>query len=127
MAAEMLERDDLSVYIVAGVPKSFKSKLQKFVDEEAKEVGEVMLLNQDLAEWVVARLRDEKRPSKTRTPASQALWRAYSALSAARYHLQNQSEEEGRVRELRRKVEELWRELSPMFPDEAQEALESDE
>lgn len=127
MAAEMLERDDLSVYIVAGVPKSFKSKLQKFVEEEAKEDGDVMLLNQDLSEWVVARLRDEKRPSKTRTPASQALWRAYSALSAARYHLQNQSEEEERVRELRRRVEELWRELSPMFPDEADEAVPSDE
>ncbi|MEX0892383.1 MAG: hypothetical protein WEB88_09460 [Gemmatimonadota bacterium] len=127
MAAEMLERDDLSVYIVAGVPKSFKSKLQKFVEDEAKADGDVMLLNQDLSEWVVAKLRDEKRPSKTRTPASQALWRAYSALSAARYHLQNQSEEEVRVRDLRRKVEELWRELSPMFPDEAEEAVESDE
>jgi hypothetical protein len=127
MAAEMLERDDLSVYIVAGVPKSFKSKLQKFVEDEAKGDGDVMLLNQDLSEWVVAKLRDEKRPNKTRTPASQALWRAYSALSAARYHLQNQSEEEVRVRDLRRKVEELWRELSPMFPDEAEEAVESDE
>ena len=34
MGAEMLERDDLSVYIVAGVPKSFKRKLQGFVVEE---------------------------------------------------------------------------------------------
>lgn len=126
MAAEMLERDDLSVYIVAGVPKSFKSKLQKFVGEEAKEDGDAMLLNPDLTEWVVAKLRDEKRPSKSRTPASQALWRAYSALSAARYHLQNQSEEEERVRDLRRKVEELWRELSPMFPDGEEAAAEAD-
>jgi MFS family permease len=44
MSAEMLERDDISVYIVAGVPKSFKRKLSAFVAEEAKEgEGGVML------------------------------------------------------------------------------------
>jgi hypothetical protein len=114
----MLERDDLSVYIVAGVPKSFKRKLQGFVAEEAKGGhGEVMLLEDGFADWVVSRLADEKRPRSHRTPASKALWSAFSALSAARYHLQH-SEEEERVRELRHKVEELWRETSPMFPDE---------
>jgi len=118
MAAEMLERDDLSVYIIAGVPRSFKSKLQKFVEQEAKKDGDLMLVDAELTDWVLSKLRDEKRPSKSRTPASQALWRAFSALSAARYHLQDNSEEEGRVRELRRRVEELWRELSPMFDDD---------
>lgn len=118
MGADMLERDDLSVYIVAGVPKSFKRKLQAFVAEEAKSAaGEVMLLEDGFADWVVSRLADEKRPRSNRTPASKALWSAFSALSAARYHLQH-SEEEERVRELRQKVEELWRETSPMFPDE---------
>lgn len=124
MSAEMLERDDLSVYIIAGVPRSFKSKLQKFVEGEAKKEGDIMLLDSDLTDWVLSKLRDEKRPSKSRTPASQALWRAFSALSAARYHLQDNSEEEERVRELRRRVEELWRELSPMFDDQPEEEAE---
>lgn len=118
MGADMLERDDLSVYIVAGVPKSFKRKLQAFVAEEAKnDNGEVMLLEDGFTDWIVSRLADEKRPRSNRTPASKALWSAFSALSAARYHLQH-SEEEERVRELRQKVEELWRETSPMFPEE---------
>ena len=118
MGAEMLERDDLSVYVVAGVPKSFKRKLQGFVTEEAKSGdGQVMLVEDGLADWIVAKLADEKRPRSSRTPASQALWRAFSALSAARYHLQH-SEEEERVRELRQKVEELWRATSPMFTEE---------
>lgn len=118
MGADMLERDDLSVYIVAGVPKSFKRKLQAFVAEEAKSGnGEVMLLEDGFSDWIVSRLADEKRPRSNRTPASKALWSAFSALSAARYHLQH-SEEEERVRELRQKVEELWRETSPMFPEE---------
>lgn len=117
MGAEMLERDDLSVYVVAGVPKSFKRKLQAFVAEEAKGSGDVMLLDEGFADWIIARLLDEKRPRANRTPASKALWSAFSALSAARYHLQH-SEEEERVRELRQKVEALWRETSPMFPDE---------
>ena len=118
MAASTLERDDLSIYVIAGVPRSFKSKLQKFVAAETDEDGEVVLLDKDLAEWVIAQARDEKRPSRDRTPASRALWRAFSALSAARYHLQNQAEEEEQVRELRGRVEELWRQLSPMFDAE---------
>jgi hypothetical protein len=127
MSAETLERDDLSIYVIAGVPRSFKSKLQQFVAQGAKDKGDVVLIGQDMAEWVIAKLRDEKRPSKSRTPASQALWRAYSALSAARYHLQNHTAEEERVRELRRKVEELWRELSPMFNEEEEESAEVSE
>jgi len=127
MGAEMLERDDLSVYVVAGVPKSFKRKLQAFVAEEAKGGnGEVMLLDEGFADWVIAKLLDEKRPRTNRTPASKALWSAFSALSAARNHLQH-SEEEDRVRELRQKVEELWRETSPMFPDEGGTATSQDE
>ena len=43
MASEMLQRDDLSVYVVAGVPRSFRKKLQKFVDKESKTEGGTML------------------------------------------------------------------------------------
>jgi hypothetical protein len=126
MSSETLERDDLSVYVIAGVPRSFKAKLQKLVENESKKDGDVVLVGSDMAEWMIAQLRDEKRPSKSRTPASRALWRAFSALSAARYHLQNNAEEEERVRELRRRVEELWREVSPMFDEEEEPAAESE-
>ncbi|MGH7504773.1 MAG: hypothetical protein ACRELX_03945, partial [Longimicrobiales bacterium] len=97
MPAETLERDDLSVYVIAGVPRSFKNKLQKLVEKESKKSGEVMLVGAEMTEWFLAQLKDEKRPSKSRNPASRALWRAFSALSAARYHLQNNAEEEERV------------------------------
>jgi hypothetical protein len=117
MASDILEREDLSLYVVAGVPRSFKRAMQEFVQREAKQDGDVLLIDDDLAEWLLARLRDEKRPRAKRTPAARALWRAYSALSAARYYLQDEEEEEEQVRQLRSRVEELWREVSPMFDD----------
>jgi hypothetical protein len=126
MASEMLQRDDLSVYVVAGVPKSFKKKLQKFVGAESKSEGDVMLLDDEMTDWVLARVRGEKRRSHEQTPASSALWRAYRALSAARYHLQDQ-EVEGRIRGIRDEVEALWREASPLFKvveEEAEEVLD---
>lgn len=124
MGREMLERDDLSIYVVAGVPRSFKRKLQKFVEEEAKGEGDVMLVDDELSEWIVARLQNEKRRRSDRTPASSALWRAFSALSAARYHLKDSPDNEERVRDMRHQVEELWRELSPMFDEEEEEGAE---
>ncbi len=113
MASEMLERDDLSVYVVAGVPKSFKKKLQKFVTKESKTEGDVLLLDEEMTDWVLARVRGEKRRSHEQTPASSALWRAYRALSAARYHLQDQPLE-AKVRRVRDQIEGLWRDASPI-------------
>ena len=127
MGVEIVERDDISVYLVAGVPKSFKRKLQKFVEKEAKEDGDVYMLDDELSEWVIARIRNEKRGGRDRTPATAALWRAFSALSAARYHLQHSPDEEGRVRQLRNEVEEIWRELSPMFEEEGEDEGEEAE
>ncbi len=126
MASEMLQRDDVSVYVVAGVPKSFKKKLQKFVDTESKSSGDTMLLDDDMTEWVVARLRGEKRRSHEQTPASSALWRAFRALSAARYHLQDQ-DVEGEVRDLRNRIEELWRAVSPLHDPEDGEPGEGED
>ena len=119
MASEMLQRDDLTAYVVAGLPKSFLSKLRKVVAAEARD-GDVMQLDEELTEWLVAQLRGEKRRPHEKTPASAALWRAYRALSAARYHLQDHPEEE-QVRELRGQVEKLWHEVSPQFREEAAE------
>ncbi|HEX7048952.1 MAG TPA: hypothetical protein VF188_01970 [Longimicrobiales bacterium] len=118
MDEELIEREDLSVYLIAGVPKSFRTKLKEFVARQTKGKGDAMLLDEEFSEWVIARLRNERRRRGQRTAASSALWRAYAALSAARFHLQHQPEEEERVRELRRRVESLWREVSPMFEDE---------
>jgi hypothetical protein len=118
MGIDVVERDDITVYLVAGVPKSFKRKLQKFVQQEAKEAGDIYMLEEELSDWVIAKVRNDKRGGRDRTPATAALWRAFSALSAARYHLQHSPESEERVRELRSQVEEIWRELSPMFNDD---------
>jgi hypothetical protein len=120
MASEMLQRDDLSVYVVAGVPKSFKKRLQKFVESESKSEGDVMLLDEEMTEWVLARVRGEKRRSHEQTPASSALWRAYRALSAARYHLQDQPIE-ANIRNIREQIEELWRETSPLHEEVVEE------
>lgn len=116
MAGEMLQREDLTAYVVAGLPKSFLAKMRKLAEKE-REDAEVIQLDEELTEWLVAELRADKRRSHERTHASAALWRAYRALSAARYHLQDRPEEE-QVRELRRLVEELWREISPEFAEE---------
>jgi hypothetical protein len=126
MASEMLQRDDLSVYVVAGVPKSFKKKLQKFVESESKSEGDVMLLDEEMTEWVLARVRGEKRRSHEQTPASSALWRAYRALSAARYHLQDQPIE-AKIRGIREEIEELWRETSPIHEEDEEEERELEE
>jgi hypothetical protein len=119
---DVVERDDITVYLVAGVPKSFKRKLQKFVQQEAKEAGDIYMLEEELSDWVIAKVRNDKRGGRDRTPATAALWRAFSALSAARYHLQHSPESEERVRQLRSQVEEIWRELSPMFQEEEEAA-----
>lgn len=125
MASEMLQRDDLSVYVLAGVPKSFKKKLQKYVEKESKTDGDLMLVDEELMEWLIARLKGDKRRSHEQTPGSSALWRAYRALSAARYHLQ-EHELEAEVRDLRGRVEELWRQVSPLHeePEEEEEGEE---
>lgn len=122
MANEMLQRSDLTLYVVAGLPKNFVKKLKGLVESETDN-GDVFQVDPEMTDWVVARLRGEKRRSHEQTPASAALWRAYSALSAARYHLQDRPEE-AQIRELRRTVEELWRDVSPLFavPAETEEA-----
>lgn len=126
MASTMLERDDISVYVVAGLPKSFKKRLSKFVDTESRAEGELMLLDDEITEWLVARLRGEKARSHEETPASAALWRAFRALSAARYHVQENPELEARIRALRSTVEELWMLTRPGLRDEAGEEEEGD-
>ena len=113
MASEIFLRDDLSIYVLAGVPKSFKSTLETMVKESTDGSGEVKVVNREMTDWVLAKLRGSGRRSFERNPASAALWRAYRALCAARYHLHNEALEE-QVRELRTQIEELWNFVSPL-------------
>jgi len=117
MASTMLERDDISVYVLAGLPKSFKKRLSKFVDTESGAEAELMLLDDEITEWLIARLRGEKARSHEETPASSALWRAFRALSVVCYHVQENPELEARIRTLRSTVEELWMLTRPGSPE----------
>ena len=117
MASAIYLRDDLSVYVVAGVPRSFQKEVAKLVKKAAKESGDVKLVNGEMAEWVLAKLKEDSRGQHERTPASAALWRAFRALSAARYHIQDEALEQ-QVRRIRDEIEELWASLSPLHKDD---------
>jgi ribosome-binding ATPase YchF (GTP1/OBG family) len=117
MASAIYLRDDLSVYVVAGVPRSFQKEVAKLVKKATKESGDVKLVNGEMAEWVVSKLKEDSRRSHERTPASAALWRAFRALSAARYHIQDEALEQ-QVRRIRDEIEELWASLSPLHKED---------
>ncbi len=114
MAHEWLEKDDLSVYVISDVPRSFHKELKNILHKQQGDDVEVMRLDDDLSNWVLARVRGAKRQSSNRSPASEALWRAFRALSAARYHLRGDAKMDTRIRKLRDKVEALWYKTSPM-------------
>lgn len=114
MARDWLERDDLSVFVVAGAPRGFNRKLQTLLEEEVGEEAHSLQVKKDLLEWVVARVRGEYRRESWRSPASKALWRAFRALAAARYHLRGDETREEELRELRDRVEAQWMDVSPM-------------
>ena len=114
MAREWLEREDLSVYVVAGAPKGFNRKLQAFVQAEAGKDAESLRVKDDLAEWVLARVKGEYRRESQRSPASKALWRAFRALAAAQYHLRGDESRESELRALRDQVEVHWSEVAPL-------------
>lgn len=113
MAREWLEREDLSVFVVAGAPKGFNRKLQGFLEKEAGADAESLCLKDELSEWVLARVRGEYRKESQRSPASRALWRAFRALAAAQYHLRHDEKREGQIRTLRDKVERHWTAVAP--------------
>jgi len=114
MAHDWLERDDLSVFVVAGVPKGFNRKLQETITEEHGEKAVSMRVNDELSAWVLSKVRGEYRPSSKRSTASKALWRAFRALAAARYHLRDDPEFSEEVRALRDQVEGYWSRVTPL-------------
>ena len=58
MAREWLERDDLSVFVVAGAPKGFNRRLKTFLQKELGNGAESLRVNDDLAEWATFKKRD---------------------------------------------------------------------
>jgi len=119
MAHEWLEKDDLSVFVVGGVPKGFNRRLSELVTKEHGEEASALRVNDDLTPWILAQVRGEYRPSRRRSSASEALWRAFRALAAARYHLRDHEEQADEVKRLRDEVEKLWSEVSPMYGEAA--------
>jgi hypothetical protein len=115
MAQDWLERDDLSLYVVAGAPKGFNRSLKAHLAKEVGENTEALRVKDDLSEWVLARVKGEYRREAQRSPASEALWRAFRALAAARYHLRGDDKREATLRSLRDQVEACWMETSPMM------------
>lgn len=113
MAFEILQREDLSVYLVAGVPRGFEDDLCELVQRKSRVSGAAKIVDNEGTEWVIAKLRENGRRRYEKTAASAALWRAYRALSAAKYHLQDPAAKD-RVQALREQVECLWNAESPV-------------
>lgn len=114
MARDWLERDDLSVFVVAGVPKGFNRRLSEFVEKEQGGDTESMRVKDDLAPWILSRVRGHYRSKRMRSPASKALWRAFRALAAARYHLRGDKGKHNKLKKLRDEVEQHWLAVSPL-------------
>jgi len=115
MAQEWLERDDLSVYVVAGAPKGFGRSLRAHLVQEVGEDTEALRVKDELSELVLAQVKGEYRREAKKSPASKALWQAFRALAAARYHLRGDEEREATLRDLRDQVEACWMEASPLM------------
>ena len=114
MAHDWLERDDLAVFVVAGAPKGFGRSLTELLANEHEGEALAMKVDGDLTPWILARVRGEYRQARSKTPASEALWRAFRALAAARYHVRGDRRLEKGLKELRDEVEQYWMEVSPM-------------
>jgi hypothetical protein len=117
VSKEWLEKDDLSVFVVSGVPNGFERDLKKRLQEDYGEDASLLRLKDTLEEWVVSRVRGEHRQERTRTPATKALWRAFRALAAALHHLRHEPDKETEIRAIRNRVEELWHDAQPAAPD----------
>src|SRR5690606_26167190 len=95
-------------------PKGFNRKLQETIQKEHGEKAVSMRVNDELSDWILTKVRGEYRPSSMRSTASKALWRAFRALAAARYHLREDPELSDGVRALRDQVETYWTRATPL-------------
>ena len=119
MAHDWLDQEDLSVFVVAGVPKGFNRKLSRFLEEEQGAETPSLRVTDELSPWILSRVRGHYRKSSSQSAASKALWRAFRALAAARYHLRGDEDREGALRTLRDEVEAHWMGVSPLHREVA--------
>jgi hypothetical protein len=113
MSEEWLEDGDVSVFVVPKVKKKFDESLARLLKKEVGEPVEPLRLDDDLTTWVADRAAGKNRSKGQRSPAAKALWRAFRALAAARYHLREDPAAEKELRALRDRVESLWMEKTP--------------
>ena len=103
-----LDPETANVYIVPKVPKRFGEELGKLLSKEVGEEIEPFRLDPDLSEWVVARASGKRSIKGARNPGVKALWRAFRALAAARYHFRTEPELAKELLEMRDRIEGLW-------------------
>jgi hypothetical protein len=113
MPHEWIETGEVTVFVVPKVKKSFDEGLAKLLKKEVGEKVEPFRLDDDLTTWVADRTSGKRRAKGQRSPAAKALWRAFRALAAARYHLRQDPDGEKELRALRDQVEALWMEKAP--------------
>ncbi|MEZ4416028.1 MAG: hypothetical protein R3E10_09735 [Gemmatimonadota bacterium] len=117
MISDWIDRDDLTVFVVAGATKSFEKDTRDRLKKQADD-GEFLRLEGELAEWVIARVQGHKRSDRGRSPGTKALWRAFRAIAAAQYHFREDASKKAELRDLRNRIEQLWHDSSPQ-PQEA--------
>jgi hypothetical protein len=113
MSEQWLEDGDVTVFVIPKVKKDFDEKLARLLEKEVGGPVEPLRLDDDLTTWVADRAAGKKRSKGQKSPAAKALWRAFRALAAARYHLREDPKSEKELRSLRDRVESLWMEKTP--------------
>ncbi|MGD2121247.1 MAG: hypothetical protein PVJ76_05870 [Gemmatimonadota bacterium] len=113
MSEQWLEAGEVSVFVVPKVKKKFDEGLARLLKKELGEPVEPLRLDDDLTTWVADRAAGKNRSKGQKSPAAKALWRAFRALAAARYHLKEDLDAEKELRALRDRVESLWMERAP--------------
>ena len=113
MSEEWLEDGEVNVFVVPKVKKKFDGSLARILKKEVGEPVEPLRRDDDFTTWVADRAAGKIRSKGQRSPAAKALWRAFRALAAARYHLREDPDAEKELRALRDRVESLWMDKTP--------------
>ena len=103
-----LAKDRATVFVIPKVKKNFADALAALVEEETGQKVDPIRLDDDLTEWAVTRVVGKARAKGQKKPSTKALWRAFRALAAARYHFREKPERQREVLELRDRIEALW-------------------
>lgn len=108
MSQEWLDRGRANVYVIPKVEKGFGHDLGELLSRKLGREIEPLRLDADLTDWVVARAAGKKRSKSDRSPGTKALWRAFRALAAARYHVREEAPLADELLKIRNRIEEMW-------------------